>query len=141
MLALPRVVNPLAAFYVRDGVDVVLVTVELWETDTVVRLAGRPADPAAEERHHEALLEEWAAQGRRGRPPTSRGERLLDVDLELADDVGTTYILRSAERGGSGRLYRGDWFFITPVPPAATTITVSAATKDGAELGSVAVEL
>jgi hypothetical protein len=66
---------------------------------------------------------------------------VLDVHVALGDDLGTSYILRSAQRGGTGSLFRGDWFFPTAIPSEASHLTVTASTHDGEVLGSLSLDV
>jgi hypothetical protein len=120
----PRVVSPIETLLQRQGVDVALVSVELWDEETIVRLAALPDHPRAKDRAFHASLDRWAAEGRRGRPPGEPGEPILDVKVSLADDVGTIYPLRSSSVGGTGRLFRGDWYFVAGVPAEAISLVV-----------------
>lgn len=96
MPGFPRVVSPIRTLFTRDGIDVLLVSVELWPQHLVVRLA-------ASGDHAEQLAEALLAP--------------LDVTVE--DDVGTTYMPRSSAAGGTGSEWHGDWFFAAAVVPDA----------------------
>jgi hypothetical protein len=121
-------------------VDVALVSVELWDHETIVRLAALPRDPQAEDHKFHASLERWAAEGRQGRPPDEPGESILDVRVSLSDDAGTTYPLRSRSVGGTGRLFRGDWYFTAGVPEEAASVVVRVE-DDSDQTASVTVDL
>jgi hypothetical protein len=112
----------------REGFEIVLVSVELWSEEVVVRLAV-PRDTRTQqlEAHYEQALDEWAKRRQQAAdepPPPQPGELLLDVDVQLHDDMGTAYRPRIAARGGSGRMFRGEWFFEPGPPTAATAMTV-----------------
>jgi hypothetical protein len=137
----PAVVSPLAPLFRRDGVDIALVSVELWPQQTVVRLAALVDDPVGEEEAFENRLDAWAAGGRRDRLPEGPGERLYrDVELSLADDLGSNYRWKSSSIGGSGRLFRGEWHFARGVPEEATRLLVEASDPHG-ESGSFELSL
>lgn len=93
MAARPKVISPLATLFTRNGIDVALVSVEVWAMETVVRLAGLPKNPVAEDQRFHDSLDAWARRGRRGPLPDKPSTRVLDVDVSLTDDVGTSYTL------------------------------------------------
>lgn len=127
-------ISPITPLLQREGVDIALVSVEIWPTETVVRLAGLLADPIAEDASHGAELDAWAAAGRNGPPPRSRGERVLErVEVSLTDDVGTPYQWKTRSAGGSSRPFRGDWWFPTGVPETARLLTVVAEDQETGE--------
>jgi hypothetical protein len=134
------VVSPIATLFPRQGVDVALVSVELWERETIVRLAALPDDSQAEDHAFHASLERWASEGRQGPPPNEPGEQILDVRVSLSDDAGTTYQLRSCSVGGTGRLFRGDWYFTTGVPEDAPSVVIRVE-GDSQQTASVTVDL
>jgi hypothetical protein len=118
------VISPIATLFQRQGVDVALVSIELWDRETIVRLAALPGDPQAADREYHASLERWALEGRQGPPPHDPGERILEVKVSLRDDAGTIYPLRNTTRGGTGRLFRGDWYFTAGAPEGARSLVV-----------------
>jgi len=129
---LPKVVSPLKTLFVREAVEVALVSVELWPSQVIVRLAGLPsAATESRTRDHQAALDAWTRAARAdraaaGASPEEPGERVLQpLTLSLRDDSATEYWLRSAQFGGTGSEWRGDWFF-EPGPPAdARTLQVT----------------
>jgi hypothetical protein len=113
---LPTVASPLARIGQRDGVELVLVSVEAWPDEVVVRLRGLPNDLTERlDAGFQLALESDTRAGRR--PPAQPAERIFDFEITVADDVGTEYRSRSSARGGSGRMFRADWTF-APGPPA-----------------------
>jgi hypothetical protein len=115
---LPVIANPLVRVSERAGVEVVLVTVEAWPEDVVVRFRALPSELAASlEAGYWTELEAWHSRGRReaGSAPTQPAER-IDFAVSLADDTGTTYAPVSSAVGGSGRMLSADWVF-SPGPP------------------------
>ena len=133
-------VSPIATLFARQGVDVALVSVELWDGETIVRLAALPGDPQAADHEFHASLERWASEGRQGPPPDGPGEPILDVRVSLSDDAGTTYPLRSRSVGGTGRLFRGDWYFTAGVPEDAASVVIHVE-GDSEQTASVTVDL
>jgi hypothetical protein len=91
---LPLVVSPLRTVLTRDGVEVVLVSVEVWPDEVVVRARGLPSErTAALEREYSEALHGWHRQ--RGDPeatPRQPAERILELDVSVADDAGTPYL-------------------------------------------------
>ena len=88
------------------GVTVVLVTVELWTSGLVVRLAGlRNALTDELDAGFEGTLVSWAAGLKAGDsprdPPAPRqpGERLHRLPLTISDDARTRYRSRSRSAG------------------------------------------
>jgi hypothetical protein len=71
----------------------------------------------------------------------SRRRGYFDVDLGVSDDASTSYAIRCAQRGGTGSLYRGDWFFQTAIPKEASHLTVTASAHDGEVLGSLSLDV
>jgi hypothetical protein len=129
---LPKVVSPLASVGEREGVELILVSVEAWPDEVVVRMRGRPSPltQRMEDDFGEAL-ETWHREGREVRPPDQPAERILGFDLHVTDDLGTGYEVRSSARGGSGTMFHADWTFAPGPPDAARRLTVRIG--DGAE--------
>jgi hypothetical protein len=138
---LPRVISPVATLFTRDGIDVLLVSLELWPQHVVVRLAGLPNEITDDqERRYELEFEHW---GRTvpGNPPEQPGTRLLGpLRVTVDDDARTTYTPRSAATGGSGSEWHGDWFFAAAVPETVRRLTVRVDTPNG-EAAAVDVDL
>jgi hypothetical protein len=104
---LPRVVSPIQRLFVRDGIEIALISVELWPNHLVVRLAALPGE----------VFDERLRQ--HGDAPGGHGTRvLLDLEIAVDDDAGTIYTPRSRNTGGSGSEWHGDWFFAADVPDA-----------------------
>jgi len=113
-------------------VDIALVSVELWPRQTVVRLAALVDDPVGEEDAFARSLDTWAAGGRRDPFPEEPGERFYrEVTLSLSDDLGSEYRWKSSAVGGTGRLFRGEWYFGRGVPENATRLLVEARQASG----------
>jgi hypothetical protein len=80
------VISPIAPILRRDGVDLALVSVELWPQETIVRLAALVEDPVAKEDAFSAALDAWAADGREGPLPSEPGESVYkDVSISLTE--------------------------------------------------------
>ena len=119
MTRFPRVVSPIATLFTRDGIDVLLVSVELWPEHVVVRLA---------------------ASGDRAEELGS--DLLAAVRVTVEDDARTAYTPRSSQTGGTGSEWHGDWFFAAAVsarvrrlavridPPYGEAATVDVALAD-----------
>jgi hypothetical protein len=114
---LPRVVSPIATLFTRDGIDVLLVSVELWPEHLVLRLA---------------------ASGDRAEELGS--DLLAAVRVTVEDDAGTTHTPRTSQTGGTGSEWHGDWFFAAAVPDTVRRLTVRAGAPYG-EVATVDVEL
>jgi hypothetical protein len=125
----PRVISPIRKLYSRNDVDVALVSIEVWPTGLVVRLAGVPTEATrvADEAFHSAL-EAWARRGATNAPPAQPASEVFDIALEVSDDLGTRYTLITGSSGGSGSMFRADWFFEPGVPVEATRLTVRVGT-------------
>ena len=124
--SLPLVVSPLRTVFEREGVEVVLVSVEVWPDEVVVRARGLPSERAAAlEREFDAALEAWHQQGRdRQAVPGQPAEGIFEVQISVADDAGTAYSPTSSARGGSGTMFRADWVFVPGPPEAARSLVV-----------------
>src|SRR5690242_1834203 len=127
MAELPKVVSPLATVGQREGVELVLVSVEAWPDEVVVRMRGR-ASPLTRrmETDFDAALGTWHRQGREGRPPEEPAERIFppDLDVRVTDDLGTAYKLRASARGGTGTEFHANWTFLPGPPDRAGRLTV-----------------
>jgi hypothetical protein len=124
--SLPLVVSPLRTVLEREGVEVVLVSVEAWPDEVVVRARGLPSGrTAALEREFGEALEGWHRQGRnREAVPAQPADRIFDVEVSVADDAGTVYSPTASARGGSGTMFRADWVFVPGPPAAARSLVV-----------------
>jgi hypothetical protein len=146
--SLPRVVSPITTLFTRDGIDIALVSVELWPQHLVVRLAALPNEITDDQqRRHEDEFERWGktrvsvGKTAAGNPPEEPGTRLLaPLRIAVEDDAGTTYTSRSSNTGGSGSEWRGDWFFAADVPESIGRLTVRVSPPDG-EAATVALDL
>jgi hypothetical protein len=109
-----------------EGVDVLLVSVELWRSHVVVHLAGL-ADDLMDRllREHRALMERHGRDPNPTEPPEPPDAMLGRIDLTVADDVGTRYFPSSSVSGGSDKEWRAQWRFEPGVPPEATRLTVA----------------
>jgi hypothetical protein len=114
------VVSPLRSILEHNGVALMLVSVEVWHDEVVVRARGLPSElTVALENDFGEALERWHRGGAdREALPLQPFDRIFNVDVSLADDVGTAYSPIHSARGGSGRMFRAEWFF-APGPPAA----------------------
>ena len=141
-----QVVAPMERLYVRDGVEVALITVEVWSRGVIVRLVGLPSEltEGLEQSYFDAV-DEWGRARREGRPhddrpPDDPGKRLFDVELTLSDDLGTSYESRFRSYGGSLERLRADWAF-EPGPPDSVASLTLAVAGDGIDTTSVRVAL
>ena len=148
MPTLPRVISPIRPLFTRDGIEIALISVELWPKHLVVRLAALPSETTdGQQRQHEADFEQWGerlvAAGKEvaGDPPEQPGTRLLaPLQLAVEDDAGTTYTPRSSNTGGTGSEWHGDWFFTPDAPPFSRTPDGSGQLAGG-EAATVALDL
>jgi hypothetical protein len=122
---LPRVANPLVPVLERDGVTILLVSVEAWPDEVVVRMRGLPSEVTArvDAEFHEAL-EAWHREGRASDMPPQPAEHVFGFDITLSDDEQTSYSAVSAARGGSRTMFRADWTFHPGPPDSARRLTV-----------------
>jgi hypothetical protein len=88
--SLPLVISPLRSVLECDGVEVVLVSVEVWRDEVVVRAHGLPGEgTVALEHEFSDALERWNRQGADGHAvPRQPAERTFDLDVSIADGVG-----------------------------------------------------
>ena len=124
--SLPLVVSPLQRVVERDGVVVVLVSVEVWPDEVVVRARGLPNDQTAALKHEfSEALETWHQQGRdRHAMPRQPAEKVFDLDVSVADDARTVYSPSTSARGGSGTMFRAEWAFVPGPPETARSLVV-----------------
>ena len=124
--SLPLVVSPLRTVLEREGVEVVLVSVEAWPDEVVVRVRGLPSErTAALEREFGERLGRWHQQGRdRDAVPREPADYIFDVDVSVSDDAGTVYSPSTSARGGSGTMFRAHWVFVPGPPEAARALVV-----------------
>jgi hypothetical protein len=127
---LPKVIllSPLVSVGEREGVELILASVEAWPDEIVIRMCGRPSPltQRLEDDFHTAL-EAWHREAREGEAPEDPGARILGLDLFVTDDVGTSYKLFSAARGGTGTMFRADWIFAPGPPETARRLNVRVA--------------
>ena len=81
-----------------------LVSVEAWPDEVVVRARGLPSERTALlEREFGKALEGWHRQGRdREAVPARPAERIFEIDVSVADDAGTAYSPMASTRGVPG---------------------------------------
>ena len=141
MPRLPRVISPVATLFTRDGIDVLLVSLELWPQHVVVRLAGLPNEITDDrQRRYELELEQWGRTAA-GDPPEQPGTCLLaPLRVTVEDDARTAYTPRSGNTGGTGSEWHGDWFFAAAVPDTVRRLRVRVGTPHGEE-AAVEVDL
>jgi hypothetical protein len=140
MTTLPKVISPLVSLGERHSVELVLVSVEIWTDEIVVRLRGLPNDMTTRLGADFArAMEAWHDAGGESAPPEQPAEWIFP-DVEVTDDRGTVYAPTSSARGGSGTMFRADYVFTPGPPEAAACVTVFVDGADGVatrvELGS-----
>jgi hypothetical protein len=130
--SLPLVMSPLRSVLERNGVALMLVSIEVWQDEVVVRARGLPSElTVALEHDFGEALERWHREGSdREALPLQPFDRIFNVDVSVADDVATAYSPIHSARGGSGRMFRAEWFFAPGPPAAAQSLIVRI---DGAE--------
>jgi hypothetical protein len=124
--SLPVVVSPLRTVVERDGVEVVLVSVEVWADEVVVRARALPSKrTAALAREFSGALEGRCPQGGDGdAAPPQPAERIFDLYVSVADDAGTVYSPSTSARGGSGTMFRAEWVFVPGPSELARSLVV-----------------
>ena len=140
----PQVVSPARVLGEWNGFVVVLVGVEVWPGDLVVRVAfGSNERTLTVDAEYSRAMDEWHAlidsgltKDERGNPPRNPAHDVLsDLKVDVRDDVGTTY----EWNGGSGPSWSGKtgtrWLmeqqFTPPPPPAAQRLTVAVTFPNG----------
>jgi len=134
----PQVFRSGAAVARAGGTDVHLLTVEAWDRRVVVRMAGAVNDAIrAELADHEARIAAWHERRRAGSdewPPKTPGELVFqELTVRLTDDLGTEFKWKSGNTGGSGTEMLCEWSFEPALPAAASMLTVTVTSADGAE--------
>ena len=124
--SLPMVVSPLRRVLERHGVEVVLVSIEVWSDEVVVRARGLPSErTAALEDEFSDALERWNRQGAdKDAVPRQPADRIFDVAVSVADDAGTVYSPTTSARGGTGTMLRAEWSFVPGPPETAQSLVV-----------------
>jgi hypothetical protein len=124
--SLPLVVSPLRRVLERHGVEVVLVSIEVWPDDVMVRARGLPSERTAalEDEFSDALERSNRQGGDRDAAPRQPAELIYDVAVSVADDAGTAYSLTTSAQGGSGTIFRAEWSFAPGPPQAAQSLVV-----------------
>jgi hypothetical protein len=132
MATLPKVISPLVPLGERGGVGLVLVSVEAWPDEVVVRMRGLPNDVTTQlDADFGNALEAWHPAGSGGSPPQQLAEWVVPLDVEVRDDVGTAYAPRSSARGGSGTMFRADYVFTPGPPEGVESLTIRVGGSDG----------
>jgi hypothetical protein len=103
-----------------------LVSVEAWPDEIVVRMRGLPSEVTArlDAEFHEAL-EAWHREGRTSGVPQQPADEMFDFDITVSDDVGTVYAVQQAARGGTSRMFRAEWTFQPGPPDSASRLAVN----------------
>ena len=134
MVTLPKVISPLVSLGEWGVVELMLVSVEAWPDEVVVRMRGLPNDVTTQlDADFGKALEAWHRAGGEGTPPQQPAEWVFPLDVELTDDVGTAYAPRSSARGGSGTMFRADYVFTPGPPEAAASLKVRVGGADSVE--------
>ena len=131
-----------------DGITFVLTSVELWSNGVDVFIAGMPTAEALEQiRQHEAAMNEWMRLRQEGRtegalsPPDFTGDRLINVNVGLYDDRGTTDGAMAGSAGGTNTEWRLHHRYEPGVPEDATLLTVAIADRAGRTVAAQDVRL
>ena len=86
---------------VAPGIDVVLLSVEIWTDRIGIRLAGTGTAADERQRQWNAETEQWASAGHAGPPPADPSTALIDgLSVDLADAGGTVFRRVVASAGG-----------------------------------------
>jgi hypothetical protein len=134
LMALPKIVSPLVRIAERDGVELVLTTVEAWPDEVVVRLRGAPSERTSRlDMDFHRSLDTWHREHQTD-PQPQPAEHVFEFDVIVADNVGTVYIRRSSARGGSGTMFRASWTFAPGPPETADYLTVRVGRPHGGEV-------
>jgi hypothetical protein len=117
---------PAARIAEVDGLELMLLSVEMWTASVIIHLAATET-PLTDRltAEQKAELERWARDPHRTDLPEMPGALLGRLELTVADDVGTRYQPSSSHAGGNGTEWRALWRFEPGVPEAATRLTVA----------------
>ncbi len=124
---LVTVLAPASRLAEVEGVEVLLVSVEIWKRGIVVHLAGLESELTDRLlREHQALM---ARFGGIDPTPTEVPEPpyavLGRMPLTIADDVDTVYLPSSSSSGGGETTWRTEWHFEPGVPEGASRLDVA----------------
>jgi hypothetical protein len=146
--SLIRVLGCGIGFTTLDGVDVILTSIELWTLGTYVSFAGvKGPETGRLDVADEANLAIWMRRRRsdptgvRQAAPSLPGHRLADLQITLADNMGTPYRRVSATAGGSGNEWRAQVAFAPGVPERAQVLILGAVDVDRQAATEVSVRL
>jgi hypothetical protein len=109
-----------------DGLELMLLSVELWTKSVFVHLAA--TETALTDRltaEQKAELDRWAQDPTRSDLPEVPGAMLGRMSLTVADDAGTDYRPSSSQAGGTGTEWRAMWQFEPGVPDSASRLTIA----------------
>jgi hypothetical protein len=146
--ALQAVLAPARPLADVDGLTVVLLYVELWSGEVVLRLAGVPNEQTTELdaafgrelQDRAAAAHRAEASGAAAPPPPAPHERLLRMGLSLADDLGTAYRALGGSAGGTGTEWRAQHQLAPGVPATARRLVV-AVEDDGGRRQALELDL
>jgi hypothetical protein len=104
--SLPLVVSPLRSVLERNGVALMLVSIEVWQDEVVVRARGLPSElTVALEHEFGEALERWHRESAdREALPLKPFERVFDVDVSRSQMMSVPrtrpFTLRGVAAGG-----------------------------------------
>jgi hypothetical protein len=109
-----------------EGLELMLLSVELWTQSVFVHLAATET-PLTDRLSAEqtAELERWALDPTRTDMPEVPGAALSRLELTLTDDAGTRYWPASSSAGGSGTEWRAMYQLEPRVPAGASRLTIA----------------
>lgn len=143
---LETVAAPAADLGCFQGVDVLLVSIELWSSKIVVRLAAqRDAVTASLDAEYAQALERWSVhtttlgRAHTDGPPSEPGASLLHLPLSIVDDRGASYEAGRRSAGGTGSEWQSEWAFTPGAAPEARWLHVRLETDEGTQVTSVAI--
>lgn len=129
----PRVLAPVHVMRPLDGLEVVVLSLELWP-DKVVAHFEALEDAQTEQliADHDRAVARWAKlpSADRGHFPEMPAERLAALSPQLSDDLGTAYLQRGLSYGGTGTDWRMACDFVPGVPGHARKLELCLTARD-----------
>lgn len=131
------------------GIDVWLMSVEFWEQEVHVIIAGTDDQSARRiEEQAPTAIEQGRPEprsvgrsARNSRPPETPGDRMARLEITLGDDQGTCYVPRKSAAGGTGSEGRMYMVFEATTQRRGKKLIVNAADPESAFVNTLHVEL
>jgi hypothetical protein len=137
----PKVVAVGKTLLVHQGIQLGVLSVELWEPHVVVQIAGIPLDGSVEEREREFRDKEIAwmrpysesPDNAPGRPDHPIGADHHSLNVRLSDTISTAYRCIGGGGSGAGWNFTFSHQFAPPVPDDIAALSITFSIEGGTE--------